>query len=124
MTRRVVITGLGTVCPIATDIKSYWHGLLAGRSGISAIEQMDTAAFKVKFGGEVKWQPDKHFDSKTARRLDRFAQFAMAAAVAAVQDSGIDFTKYDPFRSGVIIGSGIGGLNEYEEQNKKFLDGG
>jgi 3-oxoacyl-[acyl-carrier-protein] synthase II len=124
MTRRVVITGLGTVCPIATDIKTYWHGLLAGRSGISLIEQMDTSAFKVKFGGEVKWEPERHFDSKTARRLDRFAQFAMVAALAAVEDSGIDFSKKDPFRSGVIIGSGIGGLNEFEEQNKKFLEGG
>jgi 3-oxoacyl-[acyl-carrier-protein] synthase II len=124
MTRRVVITGLGTVCPLATDIKTYWHGLLGGRSGISQIEQMDASAFKVRFGGEVKWQPENHFDSKTARRLDRFAQFAMAAALAAVEDCGIDFSKLDPFRSGVIIGSGIGGLNEFEDQNKKFVLGG
>jgi 3-oxoacyl-[acyl-carrier-protein] synthase II len=120
MTRRVVITGLGTVCPLATDVRTYWHGLLAGKSGISLIEQIDTSAFKVKFAGEVKWQPDKHFDSKTARRMDRFAQFGMAAALEAVKDSGIDFSKLDPFRAGVIVGSGIGGLNEYEDQHTKF----
>ena len=124
MTRRVVITGLGTVSPLGSDSKSYWEGLLAGHSGITLIEQLDTSAFKVRFGGEVKWDPDKHFDSKTARRMDRFAQFAMVAALEAVKDSGLDFAKEDPFRSGVIIGSGIGGLNEYEDQHEKFLKGG
>ena len=124
MTRRVVITGLGTVCPLGTDTQSFWRGLLAGRSGITQIEQLDTSPFKVHFGGEVKWDPDKHFDSKTARRMDRFAQFAMVAAIEAVKDCGIDFAKEDPFRSGVIIGSGIGGLTEYEDQHEKFLKGG
>jgi 3-oxoacyl-[acyl-carrier-protein] synthase II len=106
------------------DTKTYWNGLLAGRSGVTLIEQLDTTAFKVKFGGEVKWQPEKHFDSKTARRIDRFAQFGMVAALEAVQESGLDFTKEDPFRCGVIIGSGIGGLNEYESQHEKFERGG
>lgn len=124
MTRRVVITGLGTISPLGTDTKTYWTGLLAGKSGITQIEQLDTSAFKVHFGGEVKWDPDKHFDSKTSRRMDRFAQFAMAAALEAVRDCGIDFAKEDPFRCGVIIGSGIGGLNEFETQNAKFLAGG
>jgi 3-oxoacyl-[acyl-carrier-protein] synthase II len=124
MTRRVVITGLGTVCPLGIDTPTYWNGLLAGKSGISLIEQLDTTEFKVKFGGEVKWDAEKHFDSKTARRLDRFAQFAMVAAIEAVKDCGIDFAREEPFRCGVIIGSGIGGLNEFESQNKKFVLGG
>lgn len=124
MTRRVVITGLGTVCPLGTDTRSFWDGLLAGRSGVSQIEQIDTSEFKVKFGGEVKWQPEKHFDSKAARRIDRFAQFAMVAAIEAIKDSGLDFAKEDSFRCGAIIGSGIGGLTEYEEQHAKFLQGG
>lgn len=124
MTRRVVITGLGTVSPLGTDTKTYWDGLLAGRSGITLIEQLDTSAFKVRFGGEVKWDADKHFDSKTARRMDRFAQFAMVAALEAVKDCGIDFAKEDPFRCGVIIGSGIGGLNEYEDQHEAFIMNG
>jgi 3-oxoacyl-[acyl-carrier-protein] synthase II len=73
MTRRVVITGLGTVCPLATDTKSYWQGLLAGRSGVGYIELIDTKEFKVKIGGEVKhFDAAKYMDSKAARRLDRY----------------------------------------------------
>jgi len=125
MTRRVVITGMGTVNSLSSDLKSFWHGLCAGRSGIGLIEQFDTAAFKVKFGGEVKnFRPEEVLDSKAVRRLDRFAQFALLAALAAVKDSGLDFSREDPFRCGVILGSGIGGLNEWEEQHSRFLEGG
>jgi 3-oxoacyl-[acyl-carrier-protein] synthase II len=125
MTRRVVITGLGTVCPLATDTRGFWQGLLAGRSGIGLIELIDTTDFKVKIGGEVKhFDPEKYFDSRTARRLDRFAQFAMVAAIEALRDSGLDLAREDPFRCGVIVGSGIGGLTEYEEQHTKFMKGG
>jgi 3-oxoacyl-[acyl-carrier-protein] synthase II len=125
MTRRVVITGMGTVNSLATDLRAYWDGLLAGRSGVARIEQLDTSAFKVKFGGEVKhFTPEPVLDARTARRLDRFTQFALVAAAAAVKDSGLDFGKEDPFRCGTIIGSGIGGLNEFEEQHARYLDGG
>jgi 3-oxoacyl-[acyl-carrier-protein] synthase II len=123
--RRVVITGLGTVNPLGWDVKGYWKALCAGKSGIGPIEQLDTSAFKVKFGGEVKnWTPDEFLDSKTARRLDRFAQFALVASLAAVKDSGLDFSKEDVYRCGVILGSGIGGLNEFEEQHSRYRDGG
>ena len=75
MTRRVVITGMGTINSLSSDLKSFWHGLCAGRSGIGTIEQFDTSAFKVHFGGEVKdFKPEDYLDTKTARRLDRFAQ--------------------------------------------------
>jgi 3-oxoacyl-[acyl-carrier-protein] synthase II len=125
MTRRVVITGMGTVNPLSSDLKTFWQGLCSGRSGISLIEQFDTSAFKVKFAGEVKnFQPENYMDSKTARRLDRFAQFALVSALLATKDSGIDLSRQDPFRCGVIFGSGIGGLNEYEEQHSRFLEGG
>lgn len=125
MTRRVVITGLGTVCPLATDTRTYWHALLAGKSGIGPIELIDAREFKVKFGGEVKhFEPEKVLDSKSARRLDRFAQFAMVAATEAVKDSGLNISREDPFRCGAIVGSGIGGLTEYEEQHTKFMQGG
>lgn len=125
MTRRVVITGLGTVNPLAAGVAGYWQGLLAGKSAISNIELFDTAAFKVRFAGEVKrFAPEDVIDSKMARRLDRFAQFALVAAVEAVKDSGIDFGKEDPFRSGVIFGSGIGGLSEFEEQHARYMQGG
>jgi 3-oxoacyl-[acyl-carrier-protein] synthase II len=125
MTRRVVITGLGTVNSLASELKQFWNGLCAGRSGVSTIEQFDTTAFKVHFGGEVKnWNPEPKIDARSARRLDRFAQFALAAAMDAVQDSGLDLAREDAFRCGTIIGSGIGGLNEFEEQHSRYLKDG
>jgi 3-oxoacyl-[acyl-carrier-protein] synthase II len=125
MTRRVVITGLGTVNSLASDVKSFWHGLCAGRNGIGTIEQFDTSAFKVHFGGEVKnFNPEAYLDSKSVRRLDRFTQFAMVASMSAMKDSGIDLSKEDPYRCGVILGSGIGGLNEFEEQHARYIQHG
>lgn len=125
MTRRVVISGMGTVNPLSTDVASTWRALLAGQSGIAPITQMDTTAFKVHFGGEVKnWNPEAYFDSKSAKRLDRYAQFALVAAMEAVKDSGFDVSKEDPFRCGCILGSGIGGLNEFEDQHDNFREGG
>jgi 3-oxoacyl-[acyl-carrier-protein] synthase II len=123
--RRVVITGMGTVNPLASDVAATWRGLCNGQSGIAPIENLDTSAFKVKFGGEVKqFNPEQALDAKTARRLDRFAQFALVASIAAVKDSGLDFSREDPYRCGVILGSGIGGLNEWEEQHARYLQGG
>jgi 3-oxoacyl-[acyl-carrier-protein] synthase II len=125
MTRRVAITGLGTVNSLSSDLRPFWEGLLAGKSGVSPIEQFDTSAFKVKFAGEVKhWNPEPILEARAARRLDRFAQFAMVAAIAAVKDSGLDFSREDPFRCGTIFGSGIGGLNEFEEQHGRYRDSG
>jgi 3-oxoacyl-[acyl-carrier-protein] synthase II len=125
MTRRVVITGMGALTPLGNDRETYWKGLLAGRSGIGKIEQFDTTAFKVHFGGEVRdFHPEKLLDTKTVRHLDRFAQFAMIASIEAVHDCGLDFTKEDPYRCGVIIGSGIGGLNEFEEQHTRHMQSG
>jgi 3-oxoacyl-[acyl-carrier-protein] synthase II len=116
MRRRVVITGLGTVNPLGLNVQDYWRGLLAGHSGIAPITHFETKDFKVRFGGEVKeFNPEPVIDIRTARRLDRFAQFAVVASAEAIRDSGIDFTKEDPFRCGCIFGSGIGGLNEFED---------
>jgi 3-oxoacyl-[acyl-carrier-protein] synthase II len=125
MTRRVVITGLGTVNSLCSDVPGYWKALLAGKSGIGPIELFDTSAFKVKFGGEVKnFNPDAVLGARTARRLDRFAQFAMIAAHAAVKETGLDFGKEDPYRCGIIFGSGIGGIIEFEEQHQRYLKSG
>jgi 3-oxoacyl-[acyl-carrier-protein] synthase II len=125
MTRRVVLTGLGTVNSLSSDLRGFWEALLSGRSGVGLIEQFDTSAFKVKFGGEVKnFHPEELLEPRAARRLDRFAQFALVAAMAAVKDSGLDFAREDPFRCGTILGSGIGGLNEFEEQHGRYLEGG
>jgi 3-oxoacyl-[acyl-carrier-protein] synthase II len=123
--RRVVITGLGTVNPVAHDVPAYWKALLAGKSGIGPVTLLDSSAFKVHFAGEVKdFKPDTVINSKEVRRLDRFAQFGMYAAIEAVRDSGIDFGKEDPYRCGVIIGSGIGGLTELEEQHSIYIHKG
>ena len=116
MSRRVVMTGIGTVNPLGLSVPEYWQGLLAGQSGIAPITLVDCSTFKVKFGGEVKnFKPDPVLDTKEARRLDRVSQFAVVAADQAVRDSGIDFSKMDPFRVGVILGTGIGGLSEFED---------
>ncbi|HEY1380158.1 MAG TPA: beta-ketoacyl-ACP synthase II [Gemmataceae bacterium] len=123
--RRVVITGLGTVNPVAHDVPAYWKALLAGKSGIGPITLLDSTAFKVHFAGEVKdFHPEQVINSKEVRRMDRFAQFGMFASLEAVKDSGIDFAKEDPYRCGVIIGSGIGGLTELEEQHAIYIEKG
>jgi 3-oxoacyl-[acyl-carrier-protein] synthase II len=125
MSRRVVITGMGTVNSLAQDLAGYWEALCAGRSGIGYIEQFDTKNFKIKIGGEIKnWTTEPVVEARAARRLDRFAQFAMVAGHHAMHDSGVDVSKEDPYRCGVIIGSGIGGLWEYEEQHIRYLEGG
>ena len=123
--RRVVITGLGALTPIGNDVRTYWQALLAGRSGIAPVTQFDTTDYKVHFAGEIKnYEPEKVMSAKDVRRMDRFAQFAVVAAVEAVADSGLDLPKYDPFRCGVIIGSGIGGLNEFEEGHTTYMTKG
>jgi 3-oxoacyl-[acyl-carrier-protein] synthase II len=124
--RRVVVTGLGTVNPLANTVPLYWQGLLAGRSGIAPLTQLDTANFKTRFGGEVKeFSPaESIIDSKAARRLDRFSQFAIVAADEAIRESGLDLGKLDPFRCGCIMGSGIGGLNEFEDGHTTFMTKG
>jgi 3-oxoacyl-[acyl-carrier-protein] synthase II len=125
MTRRVVVTGLGTVNPLAHSVPDYWAGLLAGRSGVAPITLFDTSAFKVHFAGEVKnWTTEGKLEPKLAKHLDRYSQFALTAANEAINDSGIDFSKEDPFRCGSMVGSGIGGLFTWEEQHAIHLTRG
>jgi 3-oxoacyl-[acyl-carrier-protein] synthase II len=125
MSRRVVITGLGVVTALGRTLDRYWSGLLEGRSGVANLTLFDTTDFKVHFGGQVQdWDADEIFGSKEARRLDRFAQFALVAAQGAVNDSGIDFSKYESESCGVLIGSGIGGLNEFETQHATMIHRG
>ncbi len=123
--RRVVITGLGCVTALAESAHELFAALCEGKSGISMIESFDTGEYPVKFGGEVKnFNVTKYIDQRESKRMDRFTQFAMAAAKQAVEDSGIDFSKEDIFRAGVIVGTGIGGLHEIEEQHKRLLEKG
>jgi 3-oxoacyl-[acyl-carrier-protein] synthase II len=126
MTRRVVVTGLGLVTSLGQEVELFWKRLLAGESGIGPIERFDVSEFTVRFAGEVKnFDPEKFMDKREARHLDRFAQFAVAAAVQAVADSGLDLKNLaDPFRAGAIVGSGIGGLMEFEEQHQRLIEKG
>src|SRR5262249_51306964 len=104
---------------------SYWAGLCAGRSGVGLIGQFDTSAFRVKIGGEVKgYIPEATIDARTVGRLDRFSQFALTAALQAGKDSRRGVSEVDPFRCGAILGSGIGGMREFEEQTGRYIQGG
>lgn len=123
--RRVVITGMGVVTSLGESIPAFWEALCAGRSGVGPLTLFDTTEFKVHFGGQVRdWDPVARFGVKEARHLDRFAQFALVAAEGAVQQSGIDFSKLAPEHCGVLIGSGIGGLNEFEAQHSTMIHKG
>jgi 3-oxoacyl-[acyl-carrier-protein] synthase II len=123
--RRVVITGMGVVTALGDSLERFWRAICAGQSGVAPLTLFDTSEFRVHFGGQVHgWDPVARFGAKEARHLDRFAQFAMAASVSAVQDSGIDFSQYVPHACGVIIGSGIGGLNEFETQHTIMMQKG
>jgi 3-oxoacyl-[acyl-carrier-protein] synthase II len=125
MKRRVVITGLGVVTSLSRQVEDLWKRVLAGESGVHEVRGFDTARFKVRFGGEVwDWTTDGYLPPKESKRIDRFAQFAMVAGIDAVKDSGIDFSQEDPFRCGCILGSGIGGLHEIEEQHSRLLEKG
>ena len=125
MKRRVVVTGLGVVTSLSCQAEDLWKRILAGESGVFEIRQFDTAAHKVHFAGEVRdWSTGDYMSAKEARRIDRFTQFAMVAGIDAVRDAGIDFEKCDPFRAGVILGSGIGGLHEIEAQVERLLSKG
>jgi 3-oxoacyl-[acyl-carrier-protein] synthase II len=126
MKRRVVVTGLGVVTALGRSVETFWDRLLRGESGVGPITLFDVSAFQVQFAGEVPWNPESEniASPKELRRLDRFTQFAMAAATDAVADSGIDFSKEDPFCCGVVIGSGIGGLSEFEAQHERLLTKG
>ena len=122
MNRRVVVTGLGVVTPISCQVDDLFERLLAGESGIHPLTILDADQFKVKFGGEIlDWSPDEYIDKKELKRLDRFTQFAMVAGIDAVTDSGLDISKEDPFRCGIILGSGIGGLGEIEAQIRRLV---
>ncbi|MCE9591305.1 MAG: beta-ketoacyl-ACP synthase II [Planctomycetes bacterium] len=123
--RRVVITGLGWVTSLGLSVESVWKDLVAGKSGIRSVTRWDTKEFPTKFGGEVAdWTGGPNIDKRDSKRLDRFAQFALNAAIDAVNDAGIDFTKEDPWRAGSIVGSGIGGIEEFEEGHTKMLQKG
>lgn len=123
MRRRVVVTGLGAVTPVGNDVATTWRALLAGVSGGAIITNFDPSRFKVRFACEVKgFDPLAFMDRKEAKRSDVYTQFALAAAVEAMADAGFGANGYVPEDTGVIIGSGIGGLKIFEEQHDVYRE--
>ena len=123
--RRVVVTGLGAITPIGNSVTEFWDGIRGGKVGIGEITKFDTTDYKVKLAAEVKdFVPGDYMDKKAARRMEAFSQYAVAAAREAYEDSGLDIEKEDPFRAGVMIGSGIGSLQMAEQSYEKILTKG
>ncbi len=125
--RRVVITGLGVVSALGDDLEIFWNRLLEGHSGIVPLTRFDVSKYPVRFGGEISpanFAPEKYLEHKEIKRLDRFSVFAMVAGIHAVADSGIDFEKEDRHRCGVVVGSGIGGIDNMETEFEKLLTRG
>lgn len=123
--RRVVVTGLGMLSPLGTDVKSSWEGIVAGRSGIRSIEHFDTEKFSTKIAGIVPaFDMDEYLQPKEARKMDIFVQYGMVAGIQAVRDSGLVATDENAGRIGIAVGSGIGGLTGIEENHIKMLNGG
>ncbi|QAA34186.1 beta-ketoacyl-ACP synthase II [Clostridium manihotivorum] len=125
MERRVVVTGMGAITPLGNSVDSFWKGIKEGVCGIDEIKAFDTTEQKVRLAAEVKnFIPEEYIDKKEARRMDRFCQFALAAAQQAVENSKLDLDKVNRERLGVIVGAGIGGLSTIEEQTIKLHEKG
>ncbi|MEB3268298.1 MAG: beta-ketoacyl-ACP synthase II [Leptolyngbya sp.] len=123
--KRVVITGLGAITPLGNDLESYWQGLITGQSGIGPITQFDASNHASRIAGEVKdFDPSQYLDRKDIKRMDRFAQFAVAASKQALADAQLEITDLNAEQVGAIIGTGVGGLRVMEEQQSVYLNKG
>ncbi len=125
MDKRVVITGLGSISPVGIGKDDFWNALTAGRSGIQRITAFDVSEYTSQIAGEITdFEPKDFMDAKQAKRMDRFTQFAVAAARLALEDSRFQVSQSNAERVGVIIGSGIGGLSTLEAQHKILIEKG
>ncbi|MBI9011629.1 MAG: beta-ketoacyl-ACP synthase II [Clostridiales bacterium] len=125
MKRRVVVTGIGAVTPIGHGREAFFNGLKTGKNGASLIEAFDTTEYTTKVAAEIKdFDPELYINKKEIKRMDKFVQFGIAASKMAVEDAGIDFDKVEATRVGVIMGSGIGGIQTLAAQHEKLLDKG
>lgn len=125
MKRRVVVTGMGAVTPIGNTVEEFWSGIRAGKVGIGPITRFDASEYKVQIAAEVKdFVAKERMDFKAAKRMETFSQYAVAAAKEAFEDAGIDLSKEDPYRAGVIVGSGIGSLQTVEQNYTKIVEKG
>jgi 3-oxoacyl-[acyl-carrier-protein] synthase II len=124
--QRVVITGMGLVTPLGSDLNTFWENLMAGKSGVGPVTRFDASEYSTRIAAEIKdFDPENYIDKKEARRMDRFVQFAVVAAIMALKDANLDVREgTDPERVGVYVGSGIGGLETWEEQHKVLLEKG
>lgn len=125
--RRVAVTGMSVLTALGSDVTDVWSRVCNGESGISPIERFDCSEYRVRFGGEIKgFDALSHLqiERKALRRIDRFAEFALVTANTAIQQSGFMDSDWDPYRTGVVIGSGIGGLDEIEDQHTRLFDRG
>lgn len=125
MKRRVVVTGMGAITPIGNSVEEFWNSVKEGRVGIDKITKFDTTEYKVKLAAEVKgFVAKEHMDFKAAKRMEAFSQYAVAAAREAFEDAGLNMENEDPYRVGVIVGSGIGSLQRVEQEYTKILEKG
>lgn len=125
MKRRVVITGMGVVSSLGIGVDKFWNSIKEGKSGISSVKRFDVSNMPTKVAAEINdFEPTDYLDKKEAKRMDRYTQFAMVAAKLAVETSGIDLEKVDKYRFGVIVGSGIGGIETLENQHEVLMNKG
>ncbi|MFC1594280.1 beta-ketoacyl-ACP synthase II [Candidatus Omnitrophota bacterium] len=125
MKKRIVVTGLGAISPVGSEVNEFWKSLVEGKNGVGMITQYDASLFDSRIAGEVDdFDPAQHFNTKEARHLERFVQFAVVTAREAMKDSGIDLQTEDVDRIGVIVGSGIGSLHAMETEHKRYLEKG
>lgn len=125
MKRRVVVTGLGAVTSLGSKVDELWTRILNGESGVGLLTRLDVSNYRVRFGGEIRnWSVEGYIEAKDVKRFDRFVQFAHVSGVNAVRNAGLDFAKEDRWRCGVILGSGIGGLETIEVQHQRLIDKG
>jgi 3-oxoacyl-[acyl-carrier-protein] synthase II len=120
--RRVVVTGLGLISPLGSEVETVWKAILAGESGIGPITRFDVSHFPVRFGGQVKgFEPSRYFNTKELRRMDEFMHYGVAAGIEAVANAGIDFARTDATRCGAVCGAGIGGLGTIESEYGEYV---
>ncbi|NLK69633.1 MAG: beta-ketoacyl-ACP synthase II [Clostridiaceae bacterium] len=125
MKRRVVITGTGVIHALGKDTETFWSAIKQGKNGITSVTKFDTSRIDTKVASEVTdFDPTLYMDKKESRRMDEFTQYAIAASLLAIDESGLDISKEDPFRVGVLVGSGIGGIQTLEEQKQTLLEKG
>ena len=125
MSRRVVVTGMGAITPIGLTVEEFWAGVKTGKTGFGPISRFDASEYKCKLAAQVKdFDPKNYMDFKTAKRMEAFCQFAVAATKEAIEDAGLDMEQEDPWRVGVAVGSGIGSLQAMEREHNKLMEKG